>query len=263
VYTGLDIGTGKVTEEEKEEVQHYMLDVAPPERVYTAHDYVRDTSYALEEIQKNGKLPIIAGGTGFYIDALCGRTILGAAGVNATLRAELATKDTETLIQLLTEQDPQRAADIIRKKETNNRVRLIRAIEIAQSPKAANSEPHTPLITDALWIGVTHPPEVLRARILTRLTDRIRAGMFDEMRHLHAQGLSYERMDTLGLEYRYGARYLQGQLSAEMCEKELGFKIWQYSKRQMTYWRRNKDIHWFAPSAWEDIQRLIAAYLAS
>lgn len=259
VYIGLTIGTGKVTEEEMQGVRHHLLDVADPRTVFSADAFLHLASEALHDCYTRGVTPIIAGGTGFYIDALLGRTALGKAPADPTLRASLALYTTEELCELLGTLDARRYADIVAKHEVKNRVRLIRAIEIAKGVEKSTHDAPTQQY-DALFIGVTHPRDVLKERINTRLRERIAAGMFEEMGHLHERGLSWERMHELGLEYRYGAQFLQGELSIENVEKILQHKIWQYARRQLTYFKRNSDIRWFAPHD-ESISKYCATFL--
>jgi len=132
VYRGLDIGTGKVTKREMRGIPHHLLDVASPKRVLSAGDFVARASRAIADITARGKLPIVAGGTGFYIDALMRRVALGKAPPNPALRKKLAEKSATQLFALLKKRDPTRAASMDTPSERNNKLRLIRALEIAQ-----------------------------------------------------------------------------------------------------------------------------------
>lgn len=240
VYRGLDIGTGKITKREMQGVPHYMLDVASPKKVFTAHDYVRKARPILEKILKAGKTPIICGGTGFYIDALLGRVTLPDVPANAKLRRELQGKSVAELFAILQKLDRRRTKEIDR----HNPVRLIRAIEIAKALGKVPNASRKPLPYDVQWIGMKMAEIPLREKIHTRLLCRIKAGMVAEAKKLHEGGLSYKRMEALGLEYRYLALLLQKKITrAEMLEK-LENDIWRYAKRQMTYWRRNTEIRW-------------------
>ncbi|MDP2648859.1 MAG: tRNA (adenosine(37)-N6)-dimethylallyltransferase MiaA, partial [bacterium] len=196
VYRGLDIGTGKITKREMRGVPHHLLDVASPKRVFTAADYVRLARRACSGILQNTRIPIVAGGTGFYIDALVGRTSLPDVPVNKKLRMLLDKKTTAQLFALLKKRDPRRAKTIDR----HNKHRLIRALEIAH---AVGRVPMIELRTqsfDTLWIGIAPPMDKLRADIARRLRARLRRGMVAEAKRLHARGLSYRRMESLGLE---------------------------------------------------------------
>jgi tRNA dimethylallyltransferase len=244
VYRGLDIGSGKITKKEMRGVPHYMLDVVDPRRTFTAHDYARMARPILEDIQARKKVPIICGGTGFYIDTLLGRITLPDVPPNSNLRARLAKKSVPELFALLQEKDPRRAATI----DPENPVRLIRALEIAD---ALGAVPQTELSVSGheseggvRWIGILRSEAELRERIHARLLTRMKSGMVAEAKRLHERGLSYKRMEELGLEYRYLSRYLRGTMTKEAMLAELERAIFLYARRQMTYWRRNTAVVW-------------------
>jgi tRNA dimethylallyltransferase len=243
VYRDLNIGTGKITKKEMLGVPHHLLDVASPRKVFTVHDYVRIAQPVLKGILEKGKSAVICGGTGFYIDALLGRISVPEVPPNRELRGKLMGKSAPQLFAMLRKLDARRARDI----DPHNPVRLIRAIEIA---KVLGKVPRAKKITSPLpdyevfWIGIRRTEMSIRKKIHTRLLSRIKAGMVREAKKLHANGLSYKRMDQLGLEYRYLARFLQKQISKEQMLEELEREIFQYAKRQLTYWKRNPDIVW-------------------
>jgi tRNA dimethylallyltransferase len=239
VYRGLNLGTGKITKKEMRGIPHHMLDVVLPKVVYTVAQYQKETQKIINDMQKRNIVPILVGGTGFYIDAVVNGTILPEVSPNKKLRAELASKTAPQLLKILIKLDPKRAQTI----DHHNPVRLIRAIEIA---KALGSVP--PLTTDRKFevtkIGLTLPDEILKEKIKTRLLARIKAGMLKEIKNLHDNGLSWKRMHDLGLEYRYGALYLQNKITkAEMTEK-LTTEIWHYAKRQKTWFKKDAEIKW-------------------
>lgn len=240
VYTGLDIGTGKITKKEMAGVPHHMLDVASPSRTFTAHDFVKKAKPILEKILREGKTPIICGGTGFYIDALLGRIVLPDVPADTKLRGELKGKSAPQLFKILQKLDARRAREIDR----HNPVRLIRAIEIAKVLGKVPKMKKQPLPYDIQWIGMKIAEIPLRERIHTRLLSRMKSGMVSEAKRLHENGLSYKRMNELGLEYRYLALFLQKKITKEEMLERLENEIWQYAKRQMTYFKRNTDINW-------------------
>ncbi|HUO50171.1 MAG TPA: tRNA (adenosine(37)-N6)-dimethylallyltransferase MiaA [Candidatus Paceibacterota bacterium] len=258
VYRGLDIGTGKITKREMRGIPHYLLDVASPKKIFTASDFVRAGNQALEKIQCDRKLPIIVGGTGFYIDALLGEIVLPDVPPNATLRAKLEKMSTDELYALLQRRDKQRAATI----EPHHKRRLIRALEIAHV-LGKNPQPQKSSRFDVLWIGIKPPAQELEDKIKTRLNVRIKIGMIAEAKRLHAGGLSYKRMEALGLEYRALARLLQKKINRAQFEAELFREIRKYAKRQITYWKRNKKITWFDPRENADIEKRVAQWLHS
>lgn len=256
VYRGLDLGTGKVTQEEMDGVPHHLLDVADPNETYTVADFVRDGDNAIADTTSRGRLPIIVGGTFLYVDALLGKVNMPEVPPDAALRAALEALPTDTLIERLTALDPARAATI----DVNNRRRLIRAIEVATTlGSVPATTPH--MKYNALTLGILIPQETLHQNIHERLRTRLEVGMIEEVKGLHLQGLSFERMGDLGLEYRYIARHLQGKITYEEMFTELETKTRQYAKRQMTWLKRNDEIVWVEPSDMEKADTLVKGFL--
>lgn len=239
VYRGLDLGTGKVTKSEMGNIPHHLLDVTDPQNQYTVHEYVTEARKVLLGISARGKLPIVVGGTGLYIDALLGRIPLDAPPGDPELRNELESLDLSALQKKLLEADPVRYA----KTDIQNPRRVMRAIEVTLSKQPAAPIPKHNY--EIIWIGLTAERESLKNRIHERLISRFSAGMLDEARALHEAGLSYARMESLGLEYRYMARHLTGALSYDEMLTQLESEIYKYAKRQMTWFKRNKDVRWF------------------
>lgn len=257
VYRGLDIGTGKTTKSEMQGVPHHLIDVADPTEVFSASDFVRLGRAAMSDIAARGKVPIVVGGTGFYIDTLLGRMTPAEVPPDKAFRVQSLAFSLEELQQELRTLDPKRYAEI----DIKNPRRLIRAIEIASFPKDGPPEPKDgPTEFDVLWIGLTLPLPELRVRIHERLLARLNAGMLDEAKCLHDGGLSYERMEELGLEYRYMARHLTGKLSYDEMLVQLEKEIIAYAKRQMTWFKKNTETRWFAPDAQEKVTELAVAF---
>lgn len=256
VYTGLDIGTGKITQNEMRGIPHHLLDVADPKETFTASDFAHVGRLAIDDIIKRDKLPIIAGGTGFYIDALLGVVSLPEVSENTAMRKELSSLSNEMLYEKLVVLDPIRAGTI----DAKNKVRLIRAIEIATSlgsvPPLKKQE-----LFDVLYVGISLPLEILNQKIKKRLEARVESGMIEEVKNLHQNGLSYERMESLGLEYRYIARFLKKELPYEEMIIELEKEIVKYAKRQKTWFKKNKNIQWFEPSETNKILTEVQRFL--
>ncbi len=253
IYRSLDIGTGKVTAREMRGVRHHLLDVASPRKQWSVAQYVRHADRAIRSIVRHGKLPIVVGGTGFYIDALLGDTLLPDVPANPTLRRALRKQSPRELLLELARLDPAHAQTI----EPLNPRRLIRAIEIAHAlgtvPKIQSREKY-----DALVIGLTLPDPELRERIRARLKARLRRGLIAEIRRLREKGkLSWQRLDALGLEYRYVSRHLRGAITRDELEQTLEQKIWQYARRQKTWFKRNKKIRWFRPDEYKKISMCV------
>ncbi len=254
VYRGLDLGTGKITTEEMRGVPHHLLDVADPTETYTVAEYTRDAKKVLYEIIERGNVPIVCGGTGLYVDALLFDQEFPEVPPNTELREQLEQLPTDELIEQLRELDEERLETI----DVHNRVRVIRAIEIAEAlgsvPKL--SEKESPY--DVIWIGLDTETATLEARIATRLKKRMDAGMREEATLLHANDLSFDRMESLGLEYRYLARLLQNEITEDLFYTELATKILQYAKRQRTWFKRNKEIEWFDATSSETTKNILA-----
>lgn len=265
VYIGLDIGTGKITKREMRGVLHHLLDVASPKRAFTAHEYLQYSNRAIKRIAAKKKLPIVAGGTGFYIDALLGRLSLPNVPPNKALRARLSKKSAKQLYALLKKRDPHRAKAMSTPSERNNKVRLIRAIEVASSKHGSKNPEVEPPYKEppykVLWIGIAPNQKALEQKIAERLKARIRQGMITEGKRLHAKGLSYKRMESLGLEYRALAQLLQNKITRKEFEEELLRDIRRYAKKQLVYWKRNSDIRWYQPTQKKAIERAVAACL--
>ncbi len=259
VYRGLDLGSGKVTKEEMGDVPHHLLDIADPNDVYTAADFTRDAREAIAAITSRHHLPIIAGGTFFYIDSLLGRISLPEVPPNAALRTELAAFDTETLFERLKQLDPRRADTV----DTANPRRLIRAIEIAT---ALGSVPEVTPTTDSpyrpLTLGITIDTETLHHNIHVRLIERLEAGMMREVETLLQNGVTHERLEALGLEYRYISRHLAGQLDYETMVRELETKIRQFAKRQYTWLKRDTSIIWIDKHDTTRIDELVGNFVS-
>jgi len=247
VYKGLNIGTGKITKREMRGVKHHLLDVADPKKQFTVSDFVKLTNKTIVQIVNKGKLPIICGGTGFYIDALLGDKQVPEVPPNLKLRAQLENKSVEKLFEILKKLDPERASNI----DAKNPRRLIRAIEIckAMGPNSASRFAQVTLgkkVSDysVLKIGIKIEDEESKKRINTRLEKRLKQGMVREAKRLHASGLSYKRMRELGLEYRRLADFLTGKISKTELTSLLQKEIWHYAKRQMTWFKKDTHIVW-------------------
>ncbi|MBI4091051.1 MAG: tRNA (adenosine(37)-N6)-dimethylallyltransferase MiaA [Candidatus Komeilibacteria bacterium] len=244
VYLGMDIGTGKVSKRERRLVPHHLLDVASPKTSYTVHQFQRDARKTIRAIQRRGKLPILCGGTGFWIEAVLSDVALPRVKPDKRLRAKLARLTTAQLYAQLKKLDPARARTI----DKHNPARLIRALEIVMT----THKPMPPLTGktnyDSLILGIQVPTKALEKRIAARLAKHLKQGMIAEVKRLRAQGVSAKRLIDLGLEYRYLMYFLQGKISKKRLTEKLGTAIRRYAKRQMTWFhgmeRRDIRIRW-------------------
>src|SRR3989344_2251785 len=237
VYKGLDIGTGKVTKKEMAEIPHHLFSIASPKKQFTVDDFVRLAEKSYSSVLQNTAIPIVVGGTGLYVDMLLGRMAYPNVPPNPALRKKLEQKTTEKLFKQLKKLDPRRAANI----EPNHKRRLIRAIEIAKAI-GKSPLPQSEQKYDVLWLGLN--PKKLKKNIRIRLFARIRTGMIAEAKRLHKAGLSYKRMSELGFEQRLAVLLIQNKISKKEFVELFLREEWQSAKRQMRWFKRNKDIHW-------------------
>lgn len=243
VYLGMDIGSGKVTKNEQRLAKHWLIDVASPKRIYNVTHFVRDAKKIIADIKKRGKVPIICGGTGFWIQTLIEDNTFPAVKPDFKLRKKLGKLSAKKLFTILKKKDPARAKTI----DAKNKVRLIRALEICQTlgtvPKQ-NSKINLPAgkagIQDSNFLIIALNPDkkILEKNIETRLEKRLKKGMVAEVKHLHTNGVSWKRLESFGLEYKNVALFLQKKITREVMQENLKHEIWHYAKRQLTWLKR-------------------------
>lgn len=255
VYKYLNIGTGKISKKEQGGIKHHLLDVLEPKKRFSASQFKELGLEAIEEILSRNRLPIIVGGTGFYIDTLRGEINIPEVPENKKLREKLNKLSVEKIFDILQKKDPQRAKII----DKNNKVRLIRALEVIEKlgyvPKLEKIRSPYQFI----FIGLK--PDNLEEKIKTRLLKRV-DGMIREVKELiQSKKLTHKRMQELGLEYQFLSLYLKKKISKEEMIEDLNTAIKQYAKRQMIWFKRNKKIKWFKPEEKEIIEKYMASML--
>ena len=248
VYRGLDLGTGKDLQEYGS-IPYHLIDVCDLSREFTVFHFQQEVYRIFPQLIEKDALPIIAGGTGLYLDAILRGYELIPVPEDPALRKELASKTLPELQDMLIALKP----DIHNKTDLEQPDRLVRAIEIAryrqEHPESAAVHLHNvPPIKPKIY-GISFERSILRERIRRRLIARIDAGMIEETEQIHAQGYSWERLESLGLEYRFTAQYLQGKIeSKEAYIEQLYRAIGQFAKRQDTWFRRMErngiEIEW-------------------
>jgi tRNA dimethylallyltransferase len=254
VYKGLHIGTGKITPREMRGVPHHLLDIISPKKRFSVQEYATIAKKKILEIQHRDHVPIVCGGTGFYIQALIDDIVLPDVPPNEKLRKSLSLKKTDDLFTMLERKDPRRAKEMKKNGDFKNARRIIRALEIVATLGSVPKQEKNRNIKQkykTIFIGLTLPPEELKERIHARLLARLKKGMVAEAKNLHKNGLSYKRMRELGLEYRHLAIYLESNQTKADKEKMIDGllkDIYQYAKRQMTWFKRDKRIHWISPN---------------
>lgn len=261
IYKGMDIGSGKVAGQWKriygtqrfvyKNIVHYGIDQISPQKQFSSIAFQSLAESAITEIIQQGKQPILCGGTGHWVDMIVNKQVVPAVAPNPIVRKLLAQYPTEQLFALLTELDPARAKNI----DVNNRHRLIRAIEVnLVSGKPVPAIQNSKDVWPALWIGLSPDKQLLSTKIANRLRARFRQGMLNEIEQLHTKHkLSWKKLEAFGLEYKFGALYLQDKLlptnTKKQLQETLNTEIRNYAKRQMTWWKKNKSINWFADAS--------------
>ncbi|MBI2053313.1 MAG: tRNA (adenosine(37)-N6)-dimethylallyltransferase MiaA [Candidatus Sungbacteria bacterium] len=241
VYRGLTIGTGKVTSKEMAGIPHHLLDVASPGRAFTAAQFKTRAERAIRDIARRGKLPIITGGTAFWIDTLVYNLSLPEVKPNMRLRRLLEKKNPAELFRMLKGLDPRRAAHI----EHENPRRLIRAIEIARALGRVPKLKRQPAY-DALWIGINPSYEAGSRKIRKRVHTMIRQGLIAETQKLLRQGVSKERVREFGFEYAAALDVIIKQMPHAELAPRIIRDTMRYARRQMRWWKRNTEIRWIS-----------------
>jgi tRNA dimethylallyltransferase len=261
VYRDLNLGSGKITKKEMSGVPHHLLDVVSPKGIFSVARYQRLAMKTVKDILRRGKLPIICGGTGLYIDSLLYGYRFPDIKPDYKLRLKLEKQAAEKLFTKLEKLDPVRAKSIDQK----NKLRLVRALEIILSSKRPVPQLEKDPLFDALKIGLLPPMLQLRQKVEKRLKQRLKAGLIAEIKRLHKNGLSWQRLENLGLECRFVSRYLRGLISREEMEKLILRSHFEYIKRQLTWWRKDKNIVWFTnpKKYYSDAARRITRFLSA
>ncbi len=237
VYRGMDLGSGKIAPHEMRGVRHWLLDVREPGEFFSMADFQRLAYAAIGDILSRGKLPLLVGGTGLYLSSVTEGYELPAIDPDPALRERLEALETPALYRFLREKLP--GTDV----DPKNRHRVMRMIERLEGGGAPEEGRRARYRT--LKLGVTLKRELLDRRIGERLEARLDSGMVDEVRRLLAQGVSERFLLKLGLEYKLVAQYLGGGFrSLQEMTETLALRIRQFSKRQMTWFRRDGAIVW-------------------
>jgi tRNA dimethylallyltransferase len=249
VYKGLDIGTGKITRKEMSGIPHYLLDVVNPKKQFTVAQYKKLAEKKITEIVAKNKVPILCGGTGFYIDAVTKGMVLPQVPPNKKLRKILEKLTAQQLFKILGKLDSARAENI----DAKNKMRLIRAIEIAKAlgkvPKIREIEP----MYNFIKIGLYLPPEKLKEKIEHRVSKMFsknnNGGLLNEIKRLRKAGVSLKRLKELGFEYN------------NPTPKKVTMETLKYAKRQMTWFKRDREIKWFSSTQYKNIEKYIKVKL--
>lgn len=251
VYRRMDIGTGKDLADYTigdVHIPYHLIDIAEPGTKYNLFQYQQDFHTAYNDIRSRGKLPILCGGTGLYVEAVLGGYSLSPVPQNQQLRESLEGKSLDELTQMLVELKQKNGSNMHNRTDVDTAQRAIRAIEI----ETYNLEHPTPERqmppVDSLVIGINIDRELRREKITRRLKARLEEGMCDEIRSLIDGGVNPDDLIYYGLEYKFVTEYVVGKTSYEEMFRQLEIAIHQFAKRQMTWFRgmerRGYTIHW-------------------
>ena len=252
VYMGLDIGTGKDLKDyivNNKIIPYHLIDIVKPKENYSVYEFQKDFNKTFFKIKKNNKLPILCGGTGYYIKAVMLNYNIPQIKPNHRLRENLNQLNLDELIKYL----ESISSNSIDNKTLDTKRRIIRAIEIEKyNQKYLNNSSKrekSPLpFNNPIVIGIELPRNVIRSQITIRLKLRLEQGMIEETEKLLISGVSHERLESFGLEYRFISRYLRGLLAKDEMFEKLNTAISQFAKKQMTFFRNMENhgikIHW-------------------
>ncbi len=266
VYKGMDIGTGKDLAEYgkgKTAVKYHLIDVADPIMPYDLYQYQKTAQKAILDLLKRGKLPVIVGGSGLYLQALVDGYQLNTLSSRTTESSDLELKTLKEIQALIIKLD-KKFFTRLNNSEKNNKRRLIRYLEILKA--SGNILEAKPRIKkppyDFTVIGLELGIETLRKRIKQRILDRLKNdAMIKEVEKLHTDGLSWERLESFGLEYKFVSQFLQKKLSREEMISKLSIATGQFAKRQMTWFRRwekqGREIHWIKATELKKIAKIL------
>lgn len=242
VYVGMDLGSGKITKKEMQNIPHHLLDICDPKEIFDVKKFQELGTNAINNILNKGETPIICGGTGFYIDSLVYKTRFTSVKPNKKLREILEKKSLLELQNIIRN----KSQKIAKRIDLENPIRIIRALEIIDKlghiPKIKKSNNY-----NTLFIGLSVEKNILDKRIKKRIVKRLEYGMLNEAKNLIEGGVTHKRLQSLGLEYRFMSKHILGKISKEEMIDQLYRATVQFAKRQKTWFRGNKKIHWLNP----------------
>jgi tRNA dimethylallyltransferase len=254
VYRTMDIGTAKPSIRERERVRHHLIDVADPGERYDVLRYQREARAALAEIRARGRAALVVGGTGLYVRALLDGLDLASLPHDPSLRMRLEADDPATLHDRLRAVDPDAAARV----DPRNRRRLVRYLEVATIVGGPVSRMRGVSIP-ALRIGLRPPREILVAAIERRVREMVDAGVLEETRALVARGIDPRLPSMSAHGYVHWAAHLRGEVDLETAIALTARDVRAYSRRQMTWFRRDAAIRWFDPTVTDPLEDIVEA----
>jgi len=265
VYRGMDLGTGKDLEEfiiNGQRIPCHLIDIVDPDYEFSVFEYQKRFYQCFADVSRKGIIPIVTGGTGLYLEAIISGYDMVTVPENPALREDLNSRDIDTLRQYLFSINPRlhNTTDLLDRK------RLIRAIEIATYTSAdKGSQKNVKPEVYPFVVGIRWDRNISRKRIAVRLRERLAKGMVDEVKRLRDNGISWEKLEFFGLEYRYISLYLRGQMGFDEMITTLATKIGQFAKRQETWFRRMEKrgtrIHWIENANYPSLISLVKQHV--
>ncbi len=248
IYKYMDIGTAKATEIEQKAVKHHMIDFIEPKVKYSVADFVVRARACIDDIISRGKTPVLAGGTGLYLDSILNNIAFDDFGSDPKFREEmelLAQKDgVDAVHKLLCEKDSEAAQKI----HPNNLRRVIRALEVCHLTNKTftevNEESRREAVYDALIFAIDAEREALYSRINDRVDCMMKAGLVDEVKRLWDMGVDRNTTAMQAIGYKEVLDYLEGNLNIDETVELIKQESRRYAKRQLTWFRRNEKINW-------------------
>ena len=259
IFKGLDIGTAKISQSEMDGVVHHLIDIKEPWESFSAAEFKRLADEAIADIHSRGKLPIIVGGTGFYINSVLYEYHFGEAETDEAYRAQLQQylelHGNEALWQLLLEKDPV-SAERLHSNDTKRVMRALEVLHVTGTPASErqNTVDRQTMRYDAVYIALNLPREILYQRINHRVEQMMAEGLEQEVRNALAQGVPQDALSMTSLGYRQMIQYFNGEISLERAVELIQRDTRHFAKRQLTWFRHDPNIQWVDKDGKTDAQ---------
>ncbi len=261
IYRHMDVGTAKPSIDEMERIPHHMIDIVEPSENYSVADFVERARACIDDIISRGKLPVLAGGTGLYMDSIIENIEFGDFGSDEEFRCEMERlaeeQGNEAVHKLLKEKDPEAAEKI----HPNNVRRVIRALEVCKLTgktfTQVNMESRRQKMYDALIFAIDTQREVLYERINNRVDRMLEEGLLEEVQGLRDMGIGNEHTAMQAIGYKELMEFLDGDCNFDEAVEKIKQESRRYAKRQITWFKRNKDIQWVSVSSDEDVKKVL------
>lgn len=257
IYRHMDVGTAKPDSEELAEARHYMIDIFEPSESCSVAEFVKLARACIDDILSRGKLPVLAGGTGLYMDSIIENIVFEDFGSDPELREQLQrlakTEGVDAVHRLLAEKDPEAAEKI----HPNNVRRVIRALEVChltgKTFTQVNLEARREPVYDAMILGIDTDRQLLYDRINLRVDKMLKSGLVEEVRRLCDMGIGRDTTAMQAIGYKEILEFFEGRATLEEAVEKIKMESRRYAKRQLTWFRRNERIHWVRTSETEEL----------